>query len=104
MNSSTEPFGSVGFSSISQTQDPQRGQRSPHRQVRLLDQADDLQFSEAGISFPVSPIRDHAFFSVGGGQVGQGVSSDRPEGRKRGVECVVRNSSLPASRNSFNQP
>jgi hypothetical protein len=25
-------------------QDPQRGQRSPHRQVRLLDQADDLQF------------------------------------------------------------
>src|SRR5262249_58173945 len=45
-------------------QDPQRGQRSPHWQVRLLDQADDLQLLGTGVSHcPSSPSAIMLFLS-----------------------------------------
>ena len=37
-------------------------QRAFNRQMRVLDQPDDLKLLGRGISFAFSPIREHAFF------------------------------------------
>ena len=42
--------------------DTEHLKRLPGRQMRLLDEADDLKLRDAGVSCLVSPIPDHAFF------------------------------------------